>query len=130
MSPPLPPQRRRWQKEEVPWTKQEKHHEHNRIIKRNIHLLVVSICSILLGPLQTKVQGPMKWSNGTFLLNESPKLESWPLHEGPKTKKWQIKDKPTWHHVGVKINWFETTPPPPALELKRRAHNLKNQDAS
>ncbi len=44
-----------------------------------------------------------------------------------KTKKWQTKAKPTWHHFVGKINWFGA---PPKKGLKRRACDLKNQDAS
>jgi len=55
-------QRRRWQKE-VPSTKQETHHEHNWIIKRNIRLLVASM---LYSFRTTSEEGP-----------RSNKMEQW-----------------------------------------------------
>jgi hypothetical protein len=49
--------------------------------------------------------------------------------QGSKTKKWQIKAKPTWHHFGEKINWFEPKKKKKKKELKRRTYDLKDQDA-
>jgi hypothetical protein len=40
-------------------------------------------------------------------LDESHKLDPWPLDEGERPKSGKIEAKPTWHHFGVKINWFE-----------------------
>jgi hypothetical protein len=54
-------------------------------------------------------------------------LDPHPLDEGPKPKKRQIDAKPTWHHLRKKINWFKAKK---EKELKRRAHDVKNQDAS
>jgi hypothetical protein len=33
--------------------------------------------------------------------------DPWPLDEGERPKSGKIEAKPTWHHFGVKINWFE-----------------------
>ncbi len=52
---------------------------------------------------------------------------NWTRRFQPKTKKWQIKAKSTWHHFGVK---FIGSNPQRKKSLKRRAHDLKNQDAS
>jgi hypothetical protein len=41
-------------------------------------------------------------------------------------KKWQIDTKPTWNHLRKK-NWLKAKK---EKELKRRAHDVKNQDAS
>ncbi len=39
-------------------------------------------------------------------LDESHKLDPWPLDESPKPKKWQTQSKLTWHYFEGKINWF------------------------
>jgi len=56
------------------------------------------------------------------------------LDEVSNNKKWQIEAKLKWPHFGRKINWFQ---PKKKLEkkkkkasYKRRAHDLKTQDAS
>jgi hypothetical protein len=61
------------------------------------------------------------------------KLDPQLSDEGPRPKKWQIKAKSTWHHFGMKIYWFKLPllpPPKKKKSLKRRAHDLKNQDGS
>jgi hypothetical protein len=49
-------------------------------------------------------------------MDESHKLDPWHLDEGPRPMT----------SFGGKMNWFK----PQKKELKRRAHDLKNQDAS
>jgi len=49
-------------------------------------------------------------------LDESHKLDPWPLDEGERPKSGKIEAKPTWHHFGVKINRFE-----PKKKRKKRA---------
>jgi hypothetical protein len=46
-----------------------------------------------------------------------------PLDEGPRPKSGELR----LNLHGVKINWFK---PKEKNELKRRAYDLKNQDAS
>jgi hypothetical protein len=78
----------------------------------------------------TLVEGPrskVQW-NRPILLDESHELNPWPLDEGPRPKCDKFEAKRTWHHFGRKINWFN--PPSPPQKLKRRAHDLKHQDAS
>jgi hypothetical protein len=60
-------------------------------------------------------------------LDESHKLDAGPSDEGSRPKSGKYKAKLTWHHFGGKINWFQ--PKENKTELKRRAHDLKNQDA-
>ncbi len=60
-------------------------------------------------------------------MDESYKSDPEPLDEGPRSK--SGKSRLNLH--GRKINWFRsTTPPKKKKELKRRAYDLKNQDAS
>jgi hypothetical protein len=65
--------------------------------------------------------------NRAILLDESHKLDPWPLDEGPRPKRWQIQAKSTWHHFGEKINPFK---PKKKKKLKMRARDLKNQHTS
>jgi hypothetical protein len=46
-------------------------------------------------------------------------MNPWPLDEVPRP----IDTKPTWHHLGGKINCFKHKGP------QRRTHDLENQDA-
>ncbi len=42
-----------------------------------------------------------------------------------------MEAEPTWHHFGGKINWFKrSNQKQKNLAGSRRAHELKNQDAS
>jgi hypothetical protein len=53
-------------------------------------------------------------------LDKSYKLDSQPIDEDLRPKSGK-----SWHHFGEKIYWFK----PKKKELKRRVHDLKNQDA-
>ncbi len=53
-------------------------------------------------------------------------MDQQPLNDGRRPKKWLIEAKLTWHHFVGKNELVWTK----KKELKRRAHDLKNQDAS
>ncbi len=73
-----------------------------------------------------EVQGPGSKEIEQALLDESHKLNPWPLDEGRRLKEWKIEDKPTWHHFEGKSLGSD-----PKQELKMRAHYyLKTQDAN
>jgi hypothetical protein len=72
-----------------------------------------------------EVQGPGSNEIEQALLNESHKLDPWPLDEGPRPKEWQIEDKPTWHHFERKSLGSD-----PKQELKMRAHYSKTHYAN
>jgi hypothetical protein len=52
---------------------------------------------------RSRIQG-----NRAILLEESHKLDPWPLDEGPRPKRWQIQAKSTWHHFGEKNQSVQT----------------------
>jgi len=58
-------------------------------------------------------------------LDESHKLDPWPLEKGPRPQSGTLKIKPTWNHFERKINWFR-----PKKGANKRAHDLvcKNLD--
>ncbi len=69
---------------------------------------------------------PFRWGSKTKKWQIKAKTYAPPFRLGSKTKKWQIEAKSTWHHFGEKTNWCR----PPKKELKRKAHELENPDAS
>ncbi len=59
-------------------------------------------------------------------MDESHKLDPWPLDEGPQSKSDKLRLNLTGTIFEGKINWVE---PQNKLFFKRRAHDLKNEDA-
>jgi len=54
-------------------------------------------------------------------LDESHKLDPWPLDMGPRPQKWQIKAK--LHGTILEGKSIGSDPPSKKKELKRRAHD-------